>query len=916
MNYNHAHFNSLTFECMKPILLFCRKGFVKAFLLFFVAHYMSLAQTPETFTKNKSSSPAGPFKPGDKATIHFEHGGFTPGNFYFTSLIHVDDIEFSIGHTSSFDGTMEVEIPEDIAPGTYGLKVTGASGVPVMADYNIMRENLNFRSDQWVNLKGNESGILRFNQAGERLAELRSVDFSTGGYAQFDFKWLETSNSKGSDVVLEYSLDMGQTYRVLYVLLPEVNYQAWIRADLPQGMKSENVVFRFRQLTPQENDANAWELNMVRMVKKGNVIMPRYYENIFMVIEGNQITIDNLSQTKFCAGEEFSISYKLFREFSTNHILTAQISNRNGTFERPIDIGSIEGKNNGQIQVKLPGDLESGHRYKIRIIARNSGKIVSTSRPTREIEITAKVNGQASLASSTTQICSGSNFSVELNNTQLGVYYKISRATGSNEWVSKEVQGTGGSIAIESNKGLGEGEYKVWALAKSIDGQACEDWKDVNLTFTASQIVALYLRAKDAFDNPLPPANGKIAVCSNQQIILYLPRFEDATYTWFKNGTSLGNMDPKQHSVAINNSSSQGNGDYHAKVQIKGESECIIVTDPLRLQFDAKPNKPTLTSEGDKDVCPNLEKVKLIAQSGFTSYLWYKNGHFLEATSGNTFEVTTSGDYTVVVKNDGSCPSDQSDVQRVQFKPAPNERVVVAVKEVMCDPGNAIVKVLGSESDVVYKLIHKESGNQIGDPQKGTGGDLEFVVSVDKSASFIVDGTKEGTSCSLVIGQTSIRVFPSKAVIVSQNNKLIAPEAASYQWFRNEVEIFGAVDKELKVYQSGTYTVLLKTGDCQVVSEPFGFSINSLKDLSLENIVVVYPNPSSGMIFLKLNGQAKGKVQIRLYDTQGKVFEDFILDNSKTYQDIQMDLNKLHIGQYFLEVKYNNTVVVRKVLKQ
>jgi hypothetical protein len=77
-----------------------------------------------------------------------------------------------------------------------------------------------------------------------------------------------------------------------------------------------------------------------------------------------------------------------------------------------------------------------------------------------------------------------------------------------------------------------------------------------------------------------------------------------------------------------------------------------------------------------------------------------------------------------------------------------------------------------------------------------------------------------------------------------------------------------------------------------------------------ENLMEVYPNPSSGIINLKLNGVSIENVTVKIHDISGRlVHEDVISSNNQS-----IDLSSLPKGNYVLKLQSGKTESVEKVV--
>ena len=76
----------------------------------------------------------------------------------------------------------------------------------------------------------------------------------------------------------------------------------------------------------------------------------------------------------------------------------------------------------------------------------------------------------------------------------------------------------------------------------------------------------------------------------------------------------------------------------------------------------------------------------------------------------------------------------------------------------------------------------------------------------------------------------------------------------------------------------------------------------------------VYPNPNEGRFTIEFTGTETGNTNICLYDMLGKEVykENHVIDNN--LHSVNMQINKLTKGEYFLMVKTSNKKYLNKVI--
>jgi len=92
--------------------------------------------------------------------------------------------------------------------------------------------------------------------------------------------------------------------------------------------------------------------------------------NINLFSQTETVTVDSIIQTSPCAGSNIYIPYTVSGgSFNFGNIFTAQLSDPNGSFNNPVNIGSTPYWNTGMIIGTIPHSSTFGFSYKVRIVA-------------------------------------------------------------------------------------------------------------------------------------------------------------------------------------------------------------------------------------------------------------------------------------------------------------------------------------------------------------------------------------------------------------------------------------------------------------------------------------------------------------------------------------------------------------------
>lgn len=140
-----------------------------------------------------------------------------------------------------------------------------------------------------------------------------------------------------------------------------------------------------------------------------NLGVNHVYEDVVIAYESNgqvylaiypdlikRITITSTIPADMCPGQAFTISFSLLGAYALNNTVTAQLSNANGSFAAPVNIGSTAiSSGSGTINVTIPAGATFGTGYRIRLVSsnpivysKNNGFNITIGAPTPSVVLT------------------------------------------------------------------------------------------------------------------------------------------------------------------------------------------------------------------------------------------------------------------------------------------------------------------------------------------------------------------------------------------------------------------------------------------------------------------------------------------------------------------------------------------------
>lgn len=157
--------------------------------------------------------------------------------------------------------------------------------------------------------------------------------------------------------------------------------------------------------------------------------------------------------------------------------------------------------------------------------------------------------------------------------------------------------------------------------------------------------------------------------------------------------------------------------------------------------------------------------------------------------------------------------------------------------------------------------------------------------------------------------QVNVNPLPPTPTITENGTTLTSSSAIGYQWYLNGNILNGATLQNYTVTQNGNYTVVITdSNSCSMTSAPFNFTTVGIEDLSVNNSIIVIPNPSNGIFRIETNKIQFSKIKI--YNTIGKIIYES--ENRNT----EINLSNQPKGAYFIEIYSQDKIYNKKLIIQ
>ena len=139
----------------------------------------------------------------------------------------------------------------------------------------------------------------------------------------------------------------------------------------------------------------------------------------------------------------------------------------------------------------------------------------------------------------------------------------------------------------------------------------------------------------------------------------------------------------------------------------------------------------------------------------------------------------------------------------------------------------------------------------------------------------------------------------------------------TYQWYhvasgKAGTLIPGATNQTYTITTNGTYYDIVTISGCPSDTSNVISYFAGINEYSSENGITIYPNPANDNITIKIEDLRFENLELRINDIVGNTVFVKTLYNKVT----NIDISSLAKGMYFVEVKTERGVVVKKFVKE
>lgn len=328
-----------------------------------------------------------------------------------------------------------------------------------------------------------------------------------------------------------------------------------------------------------------------------------------------------VTTSALCAGSNLNVGYLLSDPvaFKPNNKYVVQLSQYNGTFENPVEIGSINATNtSGTISCVIPANAVEGSSYRVRVISTNQTILGSNNGSNIMIYALPKVPAVTRPAADST-VCAGNELKLIANSNTYNPQWLLN---------GQPIPGaTSHSYTVPSATTAHAGAYSL----RLTNATTCHVYSPV-INIAINSIVP---------DVPTVSPSGNIGICLGNS--MQLTSTAASNNQWYKDGNPINGATGQQYAASTA-------GTYTVRVSNTTGCTTSSTTSAVVTLGVAVP-KPTVTPNGPTTFCQNLNVS--LASSSFSNNQWYRNGVAISGATAQSYSATQSGYYKVIVAGGG-----------------------------------------------------------------------------------------------------------------------------------------------------------------------------------------------------------------------------------------------------------------------
>ncbi len=556
-----------------------------------------------------------------------------------------------------------------------------------------------------------------------------------------------------------------------------------------------------------------------------------------------------------CPGAEIELPYEATGSYNPGGIFVpsnefiAELSDANGYFSDPTFLAQETTTESGTITVTIPLNTPPGTGYRIRV---NSNSPAYTG--------------------------ADNGFDITIDNTAPSA---LISSDGPTEFCG------GGTVALNADPVAGEYQWQLngadidTANSATYDAGASGDYTLLVTNAcgadTSNAISVLVGEAPTyAFDQ------ASYLSCDGSPLTITAidnSGQSDLTFVWSLNDNVLSGEEASSLLVAEA-------GSYSLLVT-NTVTGCTYSADPVLVSIGTVAT-PVLSADGFLVFCEGDTVTLSVVEMAGVSYQWSLNDTLIDGATGTELTVDASGVYTVVGTSSG-CTSASSDAAIITIEPLYAPGISAQGVATFCEGGSVSL-----DANAPMGIDHQWYLDGALIP--GATG-LNYIADTSGSYTLVVTslaGCVSDMSDAVIVTENPL---PAQPVITQAGDLLSASGSGTFQWLLNGNVIDGATSETYTATENGNYNVIITDANgCSSTSDAFAYISTGIVLVDTEGFSV-YPNPTNGLVNVKLPVLAKG-ARISVLDATGRT----VLDRSITSGNTTLELQEHQSGLYFVRL--------------
>lgn len=565
-----------------------------------------------------------------------------------------------------------------------------------------------------------------------------------------------------------------------------------------------------------------------------------------------------------CPGGPVAVSYDATGAFNAGgflqqgNVFRAQLSDANGSFAAPVNIGSVTATVSGVINATIPANTPLGTGYRIRVIATNPAYVGADN----GVDLTIGGPPQAmAFANGALEFCDGGSVLLQ---TDGGTSYQWAMG-------GDAIDGAVGA----SYEAMESGEYTV-----TVTNACGSDASDaISVVVNAAPVHALSELELASCGTPVTIASENV---SGQLSV---------TYQWMRDGEPVDGETADAITTDVA-------GAYTLEV-LNTATGCSYTSLTATVTIDMV-LAPVVSASGATTFCDG-GSVTLDAGDGTGTYQWYLDDEVLTGETGSTLAVTAGGAYTVVLTRN-ACASEPSEAITVTIDTAPEQPVITADGATTFCAGGSVT-LDADAAGMTYQWSNSDG------PIDGA---TNSTLTVDASGLYSVEITNAGgcSATSTLATEVVVNALPDVATITQNGSTLSASGTGAFQWYLDGEAIDGATSASYDAVAFGDYTVTVTNENgCTSTSEIHSYLSTGVGAIASAELTT-YPNPTKGAFTVSAPGFNGALYAIM--DATGKQVRSGRINGTLT----DMDLANAEAGLYFIRISLNERTVTARIVLQ